>query len=732
MLELGRWGLLFAFFAGTALAQEPVALRDPGQKSVRMVRTATPPVIDGRLDDAAWANAALVDDLHQTAPVEYAEPEERTEIYLLYDDDALYIGARLYDNDPENITAQNLRQNDSIAQDDRFYVTLDPFYTRRSGYFFGVNPNGVRNDGLYQNVADFYSAWDSIFYAQTGRFEEGWIAEMAIPFKSLSFDPSTDTWGLNFSRGIVRKNENLAWVSRNRQYNPSIAGTAVGFEGLEQGIGLDVVPSLSINSHREFSPALSESDAEPSLDLVYKLTPAMNASLTFNTDFSATEVDDRQVNLTRFGLFFPEKRDFFLREADIFEFGRIGAQGNNIGISRVSRENGRPFFSRRIGLSNSGELVDLEYGAKISGRVGRWELGALSIRQDQFNAVDAETLSVVRAKVGVLDESSLGVVVTDGDPRSNLGNSLAGMDFFYRNTRLPGGRSLEADFWHQRSDTEGLEGEDGATGVGFRIPSATGFRGGVSVKELERNFNPALGFIDRRDVRDYASDLGFTYRPLGRYLQSIFVGVNAQRIEQLDGGLQSQSVAMPFELINDTADAVMLVAKSEKDVLRAPFAISPGVTIPAGDYSFADFGAELRTGNHRKFAGLLRIIDGDFYDGRRKTTLGELTWRPSARFRTSVSYDYNEITLPQGDFETRLVRLGFDIVFSSTLSWVNLIQYDNVTETMGVNMRLHWIPQAGRELFFVINQNLEDFDRDDSFHSVASDVTAKMNYTFRF
>jgi hypothetical protein len=734
MLDLGRrWLLpLSLLSAGAASAQEPAALQDPGQKSVRMVRASTPPVIDGELDEAVWATAALVDDLHQTAPVEYAEPEERTEIYLLYDDDALYVGAKLYDTDPAEITARNLRQNDNVGQDDRFYVTLDPFYTKRSGYYFGVNPNGVRGDGLYQNVTDFYGAWDSIWYVKTSRFEEGWIAEMAIPFKTLSFDPNTDTWGLNFSRGIVRKNENLAWVSRNRAYNPSIAGIATGFEGLDQGIGLDIVPSLSVNSRREFALDTSESDVEPSLDLVYKLTPAMNASLTFNTDFSATEVDDRQVNLTRFGLFFPEKRDFFLREADIFEFGRIGAQGTSIGISRVSRENGRPFFSRRIGLSGTGEPVDLDYGAKVSGRVGRWELGALSIHQDEFDTVAADTLSIVRAKLGVLEESSVGVVATQGDPRSNVDNSLAGMDFYYRNTRLPGGRSLEADFWHQQSDTEGWIGEDGASGMGFRIPSATGFRGGAAVKELERNFNPALGFIDRRDIRDMTTEIGYTHRPLDRYVQSVFVGVNAQHIEQLDGGTQSRSAAMVFEVINDTADAVMLVPKSEREVLRAPFEISPGIVIPEGDYSFADLGAEMRTSNHRKFAGMLRIIDGDFYGGRRKIKMGELTWRPSEHLRTSVSYDLNEITLPQGDFETRLVRFGFDVVFSSTLSWVNLIQYDNVSETMGVNMRLHWIPQAGREVYFVVNQNLEDFDRDNTFHSATSDITAKMNYTFRF
>jgi len=269
------FGCVVAVLAASAVNAQPPSgsppLQDPGQKSVRMVRTAMPPVIDGRLDDEEWRGAALVDNLHQVTPIEYAEPSERSEIYLFYDDDALYIGARLYDSEPEKITANLMRQNDTVAQDDRLYVTLDPFNSRRSGYFFGVNPNGVRQDGLYQNVSEFYNAWDSIFYAAADRFEGGWIAEMAIPFKSLSFDPNTDTWGLNFSRGVVRKNENIAWVSRNRQYNPSVSGLAIGFEDINQGVGLDIVPSASMRQNKVFATAVddsSDSELEPSLDLV--------------------------------------------------------------------------------------------------------------------------------------------------------------------------------------------------------------------------------------------------------------------------------------------------------------------------------------------------------------------------------------------------------------------------------------------------------------------------------
>ncbi len=734
-------------------------LQDPGVKSVEMVRTATPPVIDGVLDDPVWANAAFIDNLHQVDPVEYAEPFERTEVFLLYDDDALYVGFKLYD-DPDAITAQNLRQNDSVGQDDRIFVTIDPFNDQRSGYYFGLNPNGVRMDGIYQNVTEFYSAWDSIYYAEAGRFDEGWIAEFAIPFKSISFDPNTDTWGLNFSRSVVRKNEVIAWVTRNRQYNPAVSGIATGFEGLKQGIGLEVVPSVSGINSKEFHASTADStssDLEPSLDVAYRLTPSMNASLTVNTDFSATEVDDRQVNLDRFGLFFPEKRDFFLREADIFEFGNIGVNPNTVYAIGTGVQNGRPFFSRRIGLSPSGAPVGLDYGGKISGRVGKWEIGALSIRQDGYEYsqtltdpvtgqpanvtanVAADNLSVIRARAGVGAESTVGFILTEGDPRSNVENRLYGFDYLYRNSRLPGGRRLEAEAWLQKSETGSpdsspvLDEDNMAAGVGIRVPSASGLRGGAGFKRYERNFNPALGFLNRRGVDETTMDVGYTFRPDRGPVQQLLISLDAQRFERIDGELQSQSINFrPFQIANRTGDRLIMVNRVMKENLVVPFEISPGIVIPVGNYQFRSTGMMVQFSEHRKFAGRIRITDWSFYDGTRQEQLGEIIWRPSAKFRAKLSYDYTEIDLPQGAFETRLVSTGIDYVFSSTFSWVNLIQYDNVSETTGINMRLHWIPEAGRELFFVVNHNLQDFDRDNTFESQAADFTVKYTHTFRF
>jgi len=569
----------------------------------------------------------------------------------------------------------------------------------------------------------------------------------------LSFDPNSDAWGLNFSRSLETRNEDMAWVSRNRRWDPSSSGSMTGLSGLDQGIGLDVVPSASVGNKRvlrEDNPATpsveadtSEDEIEPSLDIFYKLTPQLNGALTFNTDFSATEVDDRQVNLTRFGLFFPEKRDFFLREADIFEFGRIGASDGNGAISNAERQNGRPFFSRNIGLDATGQPVDLNYGGKVSGRVGRFELGALSIRQDEHAAVDASTLSVVRAKAGLGAESTVGAVLTNGDPLGDSDNSLAGVDFLYRNSRLRGGRILEAGAWYQQTDTPWLPGEapdptrpddaDSAAGFGVSVPSNNRFRGGFSTRQIEANFNPALGFTSRTDIRDYSGHVAYTHRPtVGRW-QSLFFNLEASRIETLGGGLQSQVIGLtPIQMHNRTNDMFYARSNFETEVLDAPFEISPGIVIDPGEYSFDDHGIEFGFSAHRRFSGRIARTDGGFYDGTRVRTFGNFTWAASPRFRTTLGVNINEIELPAGAFTTRIVSTTFDIVFSSKLSWTNLIQYDNVSEVVGANLRLNWIPEAGRDVYFVINHNLQDLDEDNHFHSQTSDLVAKASYTFRF
>jgi hypothetical protein len=703
------------------LAQPPPSTDSP-PKTVRIQRTARAPVIDGVLDEEIWQRAPLVTDLHQVSPVEGAEPSERTEVYLLYDRDNLYIGARLFDSEPKLINARVLRQNQPIGSDDRFFVHIDPFNTHRSGYLFGVNPNGVRFDGIYEGVTRRQFDWDGIWQAAAAITEDGWTLEIAIPFKTLSFDPAADTWRMNFARNIERRNESIAWVSRNRNTDLSTMGDVKGISQIEQGRGLDVVPSLSVRDRRAIGGNAAESATEPSIDVFYKITPQLNASLTVNTDFSATEVDDRQVNLTRFSLFFPERRDFFLQDVDIFQFGRL-------------QQDGRPFFSRKIGIDpTSGTPVPIGAGAKVSGRIGRFDLGTLAVQQDAYGAVDATTAFVGRVAANVLDESSIGMIMTKGDPGSNLDNSVIGIDFRYQNSTFAGGRSLEGDAWIQRSDTEGLTGNDHAMGVALRVPSNTGLRGEFALNRIEANFNPALGFVRRKGVDDLTLKLGHTWRPRGGAIRSIYSGLDANTVDYLDNG-ELQTQALDFQLMNlefASQDRVIVGVSRNEEGLRAPFAIASNVTIPAGHYSFGTVNAGVRTGDQRAIAGGLFVNSGTFYDGNRLGINTMFGWRPSRHFRTSINYQYNDVSLPYGDFVVRVLRWSIETVFSSKLSWINLIQYDNISETVGINSRLHWIPQAGREAFLVLNHNVDDLDHDNVFRSSFSELTLKYSYTFRF
>jgi hypothetical protein len=704
------------------------------EKSFTAVRTDTPPTIDGRLDEGEWANAAVIEDFYQILPSEYSEPSEKMRVHVLYDDDALYVAAEMWSEVPESLVANVLRQGEVVWSDDFFSVIIDPFNDRRSGYRFITNPNGVRMEALYMDTSRQQWNWQGIWRTAATDDGAGWVTEIAIPFKSLSFDPNNTEWGINFRRTVGRNNEDIGWVSRNATQNPSVVGSMKGLTGMNQGIGLDAVPSISLTRLHSFDPAGHDSDAEPSLDLFYKITSALNASLTINTDFSATEVDDRQVDLSRFSLFFPEKRAFFLKDSDIFEFGRLGAgdfRASN--ISRPTLENGRPFFSRRLGLSVDGNPVGIDYGGKLSGRIGRWNVGALALRQDAAGDVDATDLFVGRAVLNVLDESALGLIVTDGDPRSNLDNSVVGVDFRYLNSRMPGGGTIEAESWYQQSQTEGVDGDDAAYGARIRIPNNAGWRGGIGVKEIQQNFRPAMGFVNRSGIRDSTAELGYTFRMRRPFLRSVFFGTDAQRIDRIDGGLQSQSISLRLlDAESNQRDRLRVEQIASKEVLDQPFEISDGVVIPVGEYTFDDFGFTLTTGSQRLFSGELTYRQGDFYSGDREQIAGSLAWLPSQHFRLTVGYDLNDVSLPEGNFQVRLATLKADVIFSSRLSWVNLVQYDNVSETAGINSRLHWIPEAGREMFLVLNHTLQDFDRDNSFQSLSGDLTAKFNYTIRF
>lgn len=737
----------------TPLLAAPVLAADAadsttGAKVINLHREDVEPTIDGVLDEAVWARATLVSDFHQMNPVEYGEPTQRTEVRVFYTEDALYVGARMYEDDPSLIRANVMRQGQGLQNDDSFNLMVDSYFDRRSGYLFETNANGVRVEGIYQNVSQVDRAWSGIWQTKATIDEQGWTTEIRIPFQTLSLDPNSTQWGINFRRAIRRNNEEIAWVSRNRLINPSIAGTAAGMVGVQQGLGLDVVPYIVARQEKVFGPrGFDDNSVEPQLDVFYKITPQLNAALTINTDFSATDVDDRVVNLTRFSLFFPERRDFFIRDTDIFQFGRIGngtifGQEGNEAIPNAALQNGRPFFSRNIGLSANGTPVDINVGAKLSGRVGDWNVGTLIVHQDEdeLTNVDAQSVFVGRAAVNVLDESQVGVIATSGDARSNNDNSLVGADFRYRNSKLPGGKVVESEIWYQQSNSDLLDGEDAAYGFGISAPNSNGLRGGYSYKRIQNNFNPALGFVNQRGIEDHALDFGYRkfLRP-GSYMRSWYTGFDSYRnVNANTDDVISETLQIRANANNNTNDVISASIARKREVLTRDFTIwrrSDGlrsVVIPVGDYSFTQASASISTAGQRTWSGRLTVTAGDYYDGENLQTSVGVTWLPRPGYSLTTNYSENQIDLPQGDFIVRQWSFSSLINFTPDITWTNRLQYDNVSEGLGINSRLNWVPEAGREAYLVLNWGLVDLDKDNSWTSTNRDLTLKYNYTFRF
>lgn len=687
------------------------------RKGAEIPRLSVPPVLDGRLDDAAWRTATRVDDLEVYSPVPGAAASYQTVFYLAYDDEALYIAARLEDPEPERILRNQLLQNQQVVNDDHVQIMLDPHDTKRGGYLFYVNPNGVQRDGLTFGNFRFNMDWDGIWYAQAVIDEGGWSAEIALPFKTLSFDPSRDSWGINLIRNHRRSGEEVAWSYRDAFPTVDVMAEIRGLDGLEAGRGLDVVPSLTLRERKSFAAGSSDTEFEPSLDVFYRLTPGLTSVLTVNTDFSATEVDDRQVNLTRFSLFFPEKRDFFLQDTDIFEFAELA-------------ENGRPFFSRTIGLGPGGETVDLVGGLKIAGREGPWSIGALAVRQDELGGVAPQDLAVARIYRQVLGESTLGGVVTYGDPSGRTNNWLAGADFNFRNTRWIPGRSVESQLWYQRSDTSGLADDQEAFGVKLLYPNDR-LNLTIGFSEIQEKFRPAMGFVNRSGIRRYDATAFYRKRFAKGWVNALRFGFEGYEIDDTSNQLESRFLQYNLaELTARPGDRVTLYGQRRTEVLREPFNILGRASVPAGRYDFDRFGITAEAPAFRRLGARVTLESGDFFDGSRDDLSMTLFFRPTRHFVADLSYSTSDVQLATERFITRIYSLRANVAFNVRWAWINFVQYDNVSERLGFNTRLRWIPKQGQELFFVVNYDM--LDEAGSFSSELRDTTLKFNYTFRY
>jgi len=727
--------VIYLIFLSLQLQAQPATSNSTAQIS----RTNLEPVLDGMLDDPIWQEATVITEFHQVQPVDHGEATERSEFYITYDENNFYMAARLYDSEPSLIRARQLIQGQNVFGDDTADILLDTFNNDRTAFYFQTNPNGVRSEGTWESPTSYNNDWSGIWQVESRIDDQGWTTEMIIPFTTLNFDPNTEEWGLNLGRSIARKNERIYWSSFNRTTSPSTAGQVSGISGIQQGLGLDIVPSITVAQSENYVTDTNDDRVDPSLDVFYKFTPNLTGVMTLNTDFSATEVDDRQVNLTRFSLFFPEKRDFFLQDSEIFSFGNIsGGGGGGNAPPGAKLNNAIPFYSRRIGLNPAtGQPVDIDIGGKLAGRIGDISVGALAIQQGDRPGLTGQDVFVGRITSNVLAESRVGAIFTSGDPNSENGNSLAGVDFNYRNTQFSDSHTLSGDLWYQQSDTDGLEGDDKAYNANINYATlGTGASLELDYSYYGAQYNPTLGFANRRGVER----LGFAsnYRlftngnPFIRNYTWVFRGEYFEDIAT--GELQSSFIQFnPLSFDTQRGDLAFMMLRNEKENLVQPFQIRPGIIIPAGEYSFNSAQLLIRGSRNRTLSPSLTLVDGEFYDGDRTQINGGLNWDPNRNLSLDFSYNYTSASLPAGDFITRLIRLNASLAFNVRWSWVNLLQYDNGSGTMGLNSRLRWNPRAGENLYLVINYNFDSTAGAFSeMNSLDSEFVIKYTRNFRF
>ena len=677
------------------------------------VRTNEPIKVDGRLDEAIWNIAQPIGDLRQREPVEGAEASEATEIRIAYTDAALYFAIVCRDRTASGIVSTQLTRDADLDVDDRITIVLDPFLDHRNGFFFQINPAGARSDGQVSNNAEHLTfEWDGIWNAAARRDADGWTAEIEIPFKTLRFAPGQTVWGINVERQIKRRQEIDRWTAARQNIwigNLAEAGRLEGLEGLHQGLGLDVRPYVS--GGRD-STSGADATAATGVDISKNVAPNLNATITVNTDFAETEADIHQVNLTRFPLFFPEKRAFFLEGAGVFDIAGLGSSTDL-----------RPFFSRRVGLLGD-QAVPIRAGVKVTGRESDYNVGVLDVQ------TPGQNLLAARVSRNLFDQSWIGGIVTHGDPAGEHTNTLVGADARFATSTFRGGKNLAFEMFLLGTDNGGER--DGAGGVRLDYPNDR-WDFAASWRQIGDAFQPALGFVPRAGIRKTDVSLAFQPRPERWGIRQWFFEVNPVAITDLHNRLESASVfTAPFNVRTESGEHLEWNYIPTFERLDVPFEVARGVVVPPGEYRWTRFRSEANTATKRPVVVDAAVWWGGFYGGSLRQVEFGVTVKAGTHVSVAARTERNDGTLPGGIFSTNLFTLRADYNFSPNVSWSTLAQYDNESRIAGVQSRFRWILQPGNDLFLVLNRGWERSLADDRFAPVFDQGSAKLQYTFRF
>jgi hypothetical protein len=636
--------------------------------------------VDGRLDEPAWERAEPASGFTQSEPRNGEPPTERTDIRVMFNRDYLYIGAQFFDSDPAGMLGNQMVRDGGLGADDRFMWVLDPFNDLRSGYFFETNPAGAISDaqlvpassasfGVSQN-----RAWNGIWLVRTQRHERGWTAEVEIPFRTLNFDPQSSEWGANFQRTVRRKNEEIYWSgwARNQGlFNLASAGRIVGITGVSQGLGLDIKPYLlGTSSLRPAERDRTILKGNEGIDFFYNVTPQLKANLTINTDFAQTEVDDRQVNLTRFPLFFPEKRDFFLESAGNFDF------------SREPPTDVAAFFSRRIGLDANGRPQAIDYGVKAAGAAAGVNLGVLHVRTADQPSAPGEEFTVVRPRRQFFRQSYAGMIYTRRATRNSAvpDRQSIGGDFMLATSTFRGTQNLQVSAYYLKTPDGIRNQDDAAWGIRTLYPNDR-WQARFNFKEIQKNFDPAVGFAQRVDNREYNGRLKFAPRPKNsRLIRQAGVETWIDLFTDTSGRWLERNNQLIFDVDLQSGDSASFYVNPVYERLPEPFRISRNVTLPAGaEYNYLRYAFNVQTANRRMIALDAGVSAGSFYSGNRHEVRGTVSLRPYRGVLAQLTGEFNDVDLIEGRFSTKVLRAVINTQFNPFVSVSNNVQYDSVS-----------------------------------------------------
>jgi hypothetical protein len=717
-----------------------VIARSPSKRQaiIRATQLSAPLRVDGRLDEDIYTRVKPVTDFIQTEPVEGLPATEQTEVWIFYDRDSVYVCARLWDSHLEREVADEMRRdNVRVVNNENFAFTFDTFHDRRTGYDFELNPLGGRWDGEIANDGGVVNGnFNPVWEYHTGRFEHGWTVEARIPFKSIRVGSSTEQeWGFQARRMVRWKNE-LSFITRIPaavgqvgHLKVSLSPTLIGLEAPHATNHLEVKPyaTASVSSDATVVPRISnDASAAWGGDVKYPISRTLTVDGTYNTDFAQVEADLQQVNLTRFNLFFPEQRDFFLENSGVFTFG--GAT-TSAGVDNTPLL----FYSRRIGLAGS-SAVPIIAGGRLSGRVGRLSVGVLQMATDSMPdvGVPRTNFSVVRVKRDVFRRSSIGMIFTNRSigqfaPGSNQAYGVDGQ-FILTNTIVVN------TFW-ARTATQGLPNDNISHLVRFDYE---GDRYGLFAEHLTvgKNFNPDIGFVRHPDLHRRYLQGRFSPRPRvsNKVVRKFYYNGTYEYIQNGGGRLDTRTATGEFAIDFQNADHFSVKGFSTYEFLPAPLALTPAVSVPAGGYNYGSVLVSYNLGPTRpRFLGNVSLERGTLYGGD-KTILNVSSALVSfpPHLVVEPTYSLNEITLPEGSFTTHLLGPRFTFMATPLMFVAALVQYNNTTHTISSNVRFRWEYQPGSELFVVWNEQRGTFSSGPLQGLQNRAFIVKITHLFRF